>query len=162
MNKEESIQQKLIGKFTYLDGKIKIPRVRRISAEVPQENFFEVFDFLIKELKFTNLCAITGLDDGPVLSFIYHLATENGVVINLKISAPKEKPIIKTITPYFPCAEVYERELIDLLGAIVDSLPPGGRYPLPDNWPYNEFPLRKDWKPKENANPRESNANGRE
>ncbi|MFA5271972.1 MAG: NADH-quinone oxidoreductase subunit C [Candidatus Omnitrophota bacterium] len=148
MNNEENIQQKLIAKFNYLDGKIKIPRVRRISAEVSQSNFFDVFGFLVQELKFTHLCAITGLDEGQFLSFIYHITTENGIVINLKTSVPKENSIIKTVMPYFPCAEVYEREVIDLLGAVVDSLPPGGRYPLPDNWPRNEFPLRKDWKPK--------------
>jgi Ni,Fe-hydrogenase III component G len=151
MDTENNIQRKLIAKFNYLDGKIKIPRVRRISAEVSQDKFFEVFDFLVKDLQFTHLCAITGLDEGQFLSFIYHITTENGIVINLKISVPKENPVIKTVMPYFPCAEVYERELIDLLGAVVDSLPPGNRYPLPDTWPRDEFPLRKDWKPKAEA-----------
>ena len=151
-NTAEDIIQELTKKFSFIEGKISTPRVRRISLSIPQENFFEVFNFLIKELKFTHLCAITGLDDGQFLSFIYHLTTENGIVINLKISAPKEKPIIKTVTPYFPCAEVYERELMDLLGAVIDTLPPGGRYPLPDTWPSDEFPLRKDWKPKANNN----------
>ncbi|MFA6281800.1 MAG: NADH-quinone oxidoreductase subunit C, partial [Candidatus Omnitrophota bacterium] len=144
---ENNIQQKLIAKFGYLDGKIKVVRARRISAEVPQDKFFEVFGFLVKDLQFTHLCAITGLDEGQFLSFIYHITTENGIVINLKISVSKEKPIIKTVMPYFPCAEVYERELIDLLGAVVDFLPPGNRYPLPDSWPRDQFPLRKDWKP---------------
>ena len=46
----------------------------------------------------------------------------------------------------FPAAEIYERELIDLLGAKVAGLPEGKRYPLPDDWPAGEYPLRKDWK----------------
>ncbi len=151
MDTENILQQKLISKFNDLDDKIRIPRARRIFAEVTQEKFFEVFDFLVKELGFSHLCTITGLDEGEFLSFIYHLSAENGVVVNLKISVPKRKPIIKTVTPYFPGAESYEREVMDLLGAVVDSLPPGPRYPLPDSWPRGEFPLRKDWKPKTGA-----------
>ena len=156
-NTAEDIIKELIKKFSFIEGKIITPRIRRISLSILQDNFFEVFDFLVKDLKFTHLCAITGLDEGPVLGFIYHLTTENGIVINLKITAPKEKPVIKTITPYFPCAEVYERELMDLLGAVIDTLAPGGRYPLPDNWPYDEFPLRKDWKPKVADNKEDKN-----
>ena len=42
-----------------------------------------------------------------------------------------------------------ERELMDLLGAKVEGLPAGKRYPLSDDWPTDEYPLRKDWKKKE-------------
>lgn len=151
-NTAEDIIKELIKKFSYLESAISTPRVRRISLLVSQDKFFEVFDFLVKDLQFTHLCAITGLDEGQFLSFIYHITTENGIVINLKTQVPKENPVIKTVMPYFPCAEVYERELIDLLGAVVDSLPPGNRYPLPDDWPRDEFPLRKDWKLKTDNN----------
>jgi Ni,Fe-hydrogenase III component G len=35
---------------------------------------------------------------------------------------------------------------VDLLGIKVNGLASGHRYPLPDNWPKGEYPLRKDWK----------------
>jgi Ni,Fe-hydrogenase III component G len=35
---------------------------------------------------------------------------------------------------------------MDLLGAQVEGLPAGRRYPLPEDWPQGEYPLRKDWK----------------
>jgi Ni,Fe-hydrogenase III component G len=50
------------------------------------------------------------------------------------------------VTDRFPSAHIYERELIDLLGAKVEGLPPGNRYPLTDDWPKDQYPLRKDWK----------------
>jgi membrane-bound hydrogenase subunit beta len=28
-------------------------------------------------------------------------------------------------------------------------LPEGFRYPLPDDWPANQYPLRKDWSPED-------------
>ena len=149
MSEEENIVQQLIGKFSYLEGKIRIPRPRRISLEADYDNFGAIFDYAVKGLKFSHLCTITGLDENDKLSFIYHLAQGSGVLLNLKTSLPKEKPIIKTVISYFPGAEIYERELMDLLGAQVQGLPAGHRYPLVDDWPQGEHPLRKDWKKKE-------------
>lgn len=148
MSREESIKENLIDKFSYLGNSINLPRPRRISIEVSLDNFLPVFAFLAKDMQFSHLCTITGLDEQDNLAFIYHLAGAEGVMINLKTSAPKSNPLIKSVTEYFPGAEIYERELVDLFGAKVSGLPPGNRYPLTDDWPAEEHPLRKDWKPK--------------
>jgi len=110
-------------------------------------NFAEVFDYAVKQMKFLHLCTITGLDEGENLAFIYHLAQDSGILLNLKTSVPKDNPVLKTVMPYFAGAEIYERELVDLLGAKIQGLPAGHRYPLTDDWPKGQFPLRKDWKP---------------
>jgi len=149
MDTENKIQQELIAKFSYLDGKVKVQRARRIFVEVEQEKFFEVFEYLIKTSGFLHLCTITGMDEGANFGIIYHLSGKGGVVVNIKTFVSRENPVLKTITPYFPGAEIYERELMDLLGFEIDTLPPGSRYPLPDEWPHDEFPLRKDWKPQD-------------
>lgn len=94
------------------------------------------------------LCTITGTDEGEKIGFIYHIAKEDGTILGLKTYAPKTNPVIKTITDSFPPADIYERELMDLLGAKIEGLAPGRRYPLSDDWPADEYPLRKDWKPK--------------
>jgi Ni,Fe-hydrogenase III component G len=146
MTTEETIQEKLTGKFPALGGKVRIRRARRIFAEIDMKHFEDVFAFAIKELAFTMLCTITGLDDGTTFGFIYHLAREDGVTLNLKTSVSKDAPIIETMTGYFPTADIYEREIADLFGVTVDGLKPGPRYPLPDDWPKGEYPLRKDWK----------------
>ena len=105
-----------------------------------------MFDYVVKNMKFCVLGAITGLDEGATLGLIYHLGRENGIVLNLSTSVPKEKPVLKTVTSYFPAADVYEREVIDLLGFQIEGLPEGNRYPLTDDWPAGQYPLRKDWK----------------
>ena len=69
------------------------------------------------------MCMITGLDEGENLSFIYHLAHFNGIMIDLKTYAPKNNPVIKTVTDTFPGSDLYERELVDLLGAKIEGLP---------------------------------------
>ncbi len=146
MSKEENIIQELIKKFSYLEGAVKIQRTRRILLETDYKNFREVFAFAVKELKFGHFCTITGLDEQDKLSFIYHLAQDSGILLNLKTSVPKENPVLETVTSYFPGAENYEREVVDLLGAKVTGLPPSHRYPLTDDWPAGQYPLRKDWK----------------
>jgi len=146
MTKEERIQSDLVAKFAFLADKVKVQRDRRIIADVPRENFEAVLKYAIDELDFVFLCTITGLDEGERFSFIYHLTRQDGVMLNLKISVPKEKAAIKTVIDYFRGAEIYEREIVDLLGVKVTGLPEGRRYPLSDDWPEGEYPLRKDWK----------------
>jgi NADH:ubiquinone oxidoreductase subunit C len=147
MTTEENIKESLVNKFSYLTGAVKIIRPQRISIEVGLDNFMPVFEYLAKDIKLNHLCTITGLDGQDKLGFIYHLAGDCGVVVNLKTWVLKSSPVIKTVTSYFPGAEIYERELVDLFGAVVSGLPEGNRYPLVDDWPKDEFPLRKDWKP---------------
>lgn len=147
MSVEENVKQELVKKFAYLENKIVFPRPRRLFLEVETAHFEEIFAFARSELKFSHLVAITGFDEQDKLSFMYHLAEDSGVVLNIKIGVSKDNPVIKTVTGYFPGAEIYEREVVDLFGAKVEGLAEGNRYPLPDDWPEGEFPLRKDWKP---------------
>ena len=149
MTTEENIQSELIKKFAFLDGKIRIQRPRRVFADVGLENFQKVFEYALKNLSFVILCTITGLDEGTTLGFIYHIVREDGIILSIKVSVDRNNPVIKTITGYFANADIYERELMDLLGAKVEGLPEGNRYPLSDDWPTDEYPLRKDWKKKE-------------
>ena len=145
MSEEQEIQAALAAKFPQLKDKLRVQRVRRVWAEVPYENFAEVFAAAVKEMRFSILCTITGLDQGATLGAIYHLARESGVVLSLATSVPKEKPVLQSVASMFPAAEVSERELVDLLGFQVEGLPEGPRYPLPDDWPVGQYPLRKDW-----------------
>ncbi len=152
MPEEQVVQDELIAKFPFLRDKVRIARARRIFADVPSQNITEVFEHAVTQMKFVVLCTITGLDLGAELGVIYHIARENGVVLNLKTSVPRENPVIQTVTGHFPAADLYEREMVDLLGMQVRGLPEGNRYPLPDDWPANQYPLRKDWK-QEGAQP---------
>jgi len=147
MANEETIRRELATKFPFMAEKIVVKRERRIFADVPSDRFMEVFEHAAVAMGFSHLCTITGLDEGENLAFMYHLARPDGTILNLKTAVPKAKPVIKTITGIFPGGALYEREVVDLLGAEVEGLPPGFRYPLPDNWPAGQFPLRKDWKP---------------
>jgi membrane-bound hydrogenase subunit beta len=134
--------------FALPEGAVRVQRATRLWIDVDQAGFAGLFDHLVKEQGFRILCTITGLDLGAELGFIYHLARDGGIMANVKTRCPKGTAI-RSVTPYFPGAANYESELEDLLGARVEGLPKGPRYPLPENWPAGEHPLLKDWAPKE-------------
>ncbi len=111
------------------------------------------------------LAAITGLDHpwpmapkpgtqsanapaGPTedrLEALYQFV--NGAVIaTLRVRVGYHDPTLPTICPVIPSATLYERELGEMFGFIVEGTPDAGRLLLPDDWPDNVYPLRKAFK----------------
>lgn len=162
MPNEQKMLDELAGKFPAMAASIRIARERRVFADAPHDQFRDVFAFAIGSLGFDQLCTITGVDEKENLAFLYHLARPDGVVFTLRTFVPKSNPVTHSITEWFPGGALYEREIEDLLGARFEGLPPGKRYPLPDDWPSGQFPLRKDWKAEmlEGTPPAEEKANG--
>jgi membrane-bound hydrogenase subunit beta len=147
LTKETLVLDKIKMAFPSLEGAGVIPVERRIFLEVPSDIFMDVISYACLELKFDHLCTITGLDAGEHFEFIYHISNDDGIVLNLKRLAPKDNPVIDTVLPLYNGATFYELELEGILGAEVKGLPKGRQYPLPDNWPKGQYPLRKDWSP---------------
>lgn len=124
---------------------VSVPRDRRVVAEIAPVKLVESIRML-KEMGMTNIGTITGLDLGDRFEIIYHLSNDDGVLLNLKTFIARENPRIPSVTDIFPGVSFYERELMDLFGILVEGIPEGRRYPLPDDWREGEYPLRKDWK----------------
>jgi len=144
MNEEEKIKGELEEKFTYLKDAVVIKRKGRLFVELDQHKFKEIFDYAVKHLHFDALSGITGLDMIEHFAVIYHLNRQGSVLLNIKLSLNKDSKL-KTVTSYFPGADIYEREMEDLLGISVEGLKPGHSYPLPDKWPKGQHPLLKSW-----------------
>jgi Ni,Fe-hydrogenase III component G len=98
----------------------------------------------MSELGYSHFSTLTGLDQRTEYEVVYHLFGKNtGVSIGVKIS--HNDPHIETITDIMPGALIHERELQDLMGIKVDNIPDGRRIVIPEDWPADQFPLRKDW-----------------
>jgi Ni,Fe-hydrogenase III large subunit/Ni,Fe-hydrogenase III component G len=106
----------------------------------------DVLKVLLEADEKTAVCAITGIDLGATLGVFYHIRTSKGGVVTIKTEVPREDPRINTINDLMPGAAFHEMEVADLLGVVFVGLPSPGRLVLPDNWPDDVFPLRKDAK----------------
>jgi len=150
----------LAARFPELAGAVTAPRPRRVGCLVPAARLHEVIDHAVEVLGFDRLCAITGYDERTAFAASYALGRGDGTVLSLRTQVPHDKPVLQTVTGRFPGAANYERELVDLFGFEVEGLPPGKRYPLPDDWPLDQKPLRKDWSVPQKAAPAPSKQEG--
>jgi Ni,Fe-hydrogenase III large subunit/Ni,Fe-hydrogenase III component G len=98
------------------------------------------------------LASVAVNDERPIngqFAIYYILSVEgNGdeekayVVVRAQI--PPHQPEFPSVTPKVPAAIWYEREARDMFGLQPIGLPDQRRLVLPDDWPDNLYPLRKD------------------
>ena len=147
MNTAKEIVSNLEQRFPVLAEKANIESVRRIFMDVPLETLTDILTYCKDELGFDHLTTITGLDNGEQFEFLYHIACEQGVVLTLKVKTARDGGVLPSVMPIYNGAIFYELELQGLLGVTVEGLPEDRQYPLPDNWPKGQYPMRKDWQP---------------
>ena len=114
------------------------------------------------ELLFDNIMNLSGVDDdngekktgedgnyttiGGTLSVFYHLeSTSLKHKVTLKVSVPRENPILQSVAEVWRCANWHEREAYDLFGFNFLNHPDLRRILMPYDWDAG-YPLRKDYK----------------
>jgi formate hydrogenlyase subunit 5 len=117
----------------------------KTSIQVKADSHRDVLKTLLETDKSAGIIALTGLDMGEKIGLMYHIRT-NGAIVTIRTEVPKENPKIPTITDLIPGAQFHEREAADLFGVIFEGHPNPARLVLPDDWPENLYPLRKDAK----------------
>lgn len=123
----------------------KIPRPRRIFIQVRKNTFKKAIRYLTQKADFTHISTITGVDIGQEIETIYHLSHDGRIELSLKVRTPKDNPILPTITDIIPGAILYEREVHDLFGVTFEDHPDLSPLVLPEGWPPDVYPLRKEW-----------------
>jgi Ni,Fe-hydrogenase III component G len=124
---------------------VTIARPRRVYVQTSKEEIKDLLGWLKGEYGYYHLSTITGLDSGENLEVLYHLS-DGSIELTARYAVPKADPHIPTITDIIPGAILYERELQDMFGFVVDGIPDPRRYVLPEDWPDGVYPLRKDFK----------------
>lgn len=143
--KENQINEevkKVIGKNLL---KIEIPRPRRIFILIDKKAFGKTIRYLAKKMGFSHVSTITGVDVGKEIEVIYHLNRDGKTELSLKVRVVKDKPVLPTVTNLIPGTTLYEREVHDLLGVTFEGHPDLSPLILPEGWPQDVYPLRKEW-----------------
>ncbi len=102
---------------------------------------------LVKKSGYNFLEDVTCVDYYPAeprFQVIYHIVSHS-LKARVRLAVPVESldPEVDSITPVWPSADFYEREVFDLFGIRFGGHPNLRRIMLPDEW--EGHPLRKDY-----------------
>jgi NADH-quinone oxidoreductase subunit C len=154
----------LTGKTAVLEGLAEHPAVKAIAAWNPEALTDAKFDrneltLTIASEKiraaaetvknagynfFEDLTAVDWFPSSPRFQLSYHILSHTYKErIRLRVMLEEESPAVETITPVWPSANFYEREVFDLFGIRFEGHPNLRRIMMPDDW--KGHPLRKDY-----------------
>ncbi|HVC45764.1 MAG TPA: NADH-quinone oxidoreductase subunit C [Terracidiphilus sp.] len=109
-------------------------RIREAAAAMQSAgyNFFE------------DATAVDWYPSEPRFQLSYHLLSHRfKEYIRLRVMLGADDPSVPSITPVWPSANYYEREIFDLFGIRFEDHPNLRRIMMPDDW--KGHPLRKDY-----------------
>ncbi|MHA1302566.1 MAG: NADH-quinone oxidoreductase subunit C [Candidatus Heimdallarchaeaceae archaeon] len=133
----------------------KVERVEGLlhfNLYVKVDNAYELMKILHEEAGIYHLSTITGMEiKDKEFRVIYHLQhrdeeTEKEVPINFFITDIKlDKPKTPSMIDFFVAADYYEREIYDFFGIYFENHPFMERLILPEQWPDDVRPMRKEY-----------------
>lgn len=129
---------------------LNTPSQDRLDIYLPAEKLVEAVRTIFSSGGW-HLSAITGLDipqsanEEGHIELLYHFCREEAIV-TLRVLVSYGAPEVPTICGVIPSANLYERELVEMFGVIVEDSPMRTKLLLPDDWPDWVYPLRKSFK----------------
>lgn len=131
------------------EGVKKRPK-RSVWITIPREVLLDAVRELIS-VDYPHLGVVAAADNGDVIDLLYHLQVFFGgdheeIEVTFTVQVPKSDPHVPTISSLIPGAVYTEREKQDMIGVIVDGIPDSRRIFLPEDFPENVYPWRKDEK----------------
>jgi len=121
--------------------KTSVPRTGKVFVEIDKKKLKDAIRFLKTE-GFTHLSAITGLETEDEIELLYHLSN-GGILLTIRVKLPLSETVIPSITTHIQGATFYEQEIHELLGVNFEGHPNLAPLILPDDWPKDNYPLRK-------------------
>jgi membrane-bound hydrogenase subunit beta len=117
---------------------------------VKKEKFRDAVELLMA-LQYPHIAIIAGNDNGETVDLVYLFSLFYGekfkeISINIKVSLDREKPSIESITNLIPGAQTTEREIKEMFGVEFIGLPEMRNIFLPEDFPKDVFPFRKEQK----------------
>ncbi len=119
---------------------------KRIYMDIDKEDLLDFVRFIFKDLgaRFNTATAADHPDD---IEIMYHFNFDKlALIVTLRTYAPKKKCEIESLLPIMEGAEWIEREIHELFGVEFKNHPNMRPLLLPDDWPRDKYPLRKECK----------------
>jgi NADH-quinone oxidoreductase subunit C len=160
----EALQTTLVGKQAVLEGLPDHPAIKAILAWNPSALTDALFDrgeltltIDPAEIRsaaatvqaagynaFEDMTAVDWFPSEPRFQLSYHILSHRFKErIRLRVEVSGTEPEVESITPIWPGANYYEREVFDLFGIRFEGHPNLRRILMPEDWV--GYPLRKDY-----------------
>jgi NADH:ubiquinone oxidoreductase subunit C len=127
-------------------GTVEQVRRNRIRITTTPDNILNAIRDVLGMLGCDRLVTISTVDNGPTFGLIYHFIGPHRTIVSVSTEVPRENPGVISMSGLLPPAGIYERQIHDLFGIEFPGHPGLKRIILNEDWPPDEFPLRKDWK----------------
>jgi Ni,Fe-hydrogenase III large subunit/Ni,Fe-hydrogenase III component G len=145
--KAREILDKLDDRFGQAIIRSDIPDDARLIVYVRRESLKDVARYIFRDLD-ARYCVGIGIDDretGAGFTVSHDFGFDrDGVLMSLMVPMPQDDPTLPSISDIVPAAGWSEREMRDLVGITAEGMQNPKRLVLPDGWPENLHPLRKD------------------
>jgi NADH:ubiquinone oxidoreductase subunit C len=128
-------------------GPVELVRKNRVRVTTVPGKIHDALMTSLAILGFDRLITISTFDHGETFELLYNLIGPHRSIISLSLSLPRNEPVTPTVSDLLPPAGIYERQIHDLFGIVFEGHPDLKKLMLNEDWPENEYPLRKDWKP---------------
>lgn len=110
----------------------------REACAILRENGGCAFDFL------SDITCVDWHPSEPRFEVVYHLLSlAKKERVRLKVRLDSASPTVESLTPVWPGANFFEREIFDLFGIRFSGHPYLRRILMPEDW--EGYPLRKDY-----------------
>lgn len=119
---------------------------RRVFVQVKKDKFRDFAKYLKEDQGVWQCSTLSGRDLGDDLQACYHFfLNDRNISLTVRVNVPRDKPEYPSIVDLYPAFEYVENELREMFGVIPVGLERKHRVELPEDWPEDEHPLRKDW-----------------
>jgi Ni,Fe-hydrogenase III component G len=114
----------------------------RFWVTIDRAELIPAVGILREKFSISQLAVIVGEDVRD--AFLCNYVFTGPKVVVLQVRIDREKPSVPSLAMIVPGAIVYERELKDLFGILPAGNPDLRRQAVPEDWPADVYPMRKD------------------
>ena len=142
--KTESFLKEIKEKFG--DSIISLDKIKdkRVVVKIAKDSLLPVSTYLFKDIGFRYIIS-SAMDSEEGYEIIYHFSCDKtGLIVNLDVIIPKDKPEIESLVSVIKGTEWIEREIYEILGINFLNHPNLVKFLLPEDWPEGDYPMRRN------------------
>ncbi|OFX83200.1 MAG: hypothetical protein A2W99_12745 [Bacteroidetes bacterium GWF2_33_16] len=118
----------------------------RVIISIKPSSLLQIAEYVFKKLEFRFIIA-TANHTKKGFEILYHFSKDEiGLIANLHVVLPVEKPEIESLSNMFSATNWIEREMHELYGIVFKNHPEPKKLISEGNWAEGVYPYRREFK----------------